>query len=659
MARIVLIADDSPTIQKRALGILKGEGFEVETVSNGVAAIKRLAVLRPVVILADVSMPGRDGYEVCEFVKKSPELSQVPVLLVASDMEPYDNARGAEVRADDIIKKPFEAQELIAIVVKFADQFEAATTVIPAPPVAPPPVREPTQDFATFREEPDDAPTVVHHVAADFSEASEGVAFAEPTAEPAPVYSPESPAAAETVPSAAPQAEAEFYHQPAPEPQIVYAEESPLAFEAPPAPSPFAPPPPLSPPRAPSFLEGLEASTPEPVFIEEEPGPAPEPPSSSYEARTMIFRAPLEIAEPVWKDETVSAPPAAEPAGATAVEPQLEPEAHAATPEVPVEQLFVPPHSVPSVTATSLDSFSLDDAAAGQIHFASQMPEVVYSAPAQEAPTAEVAPPEAAPEVTETAAAETTPEAVYVETAAPETTPEVVYMESAPLEAAPEMVDAQAAPAEAAPEVVETQAAPPEAAPEIAETQVAPPEAAPEMVDAQAAPAEAAPEVVETQVVPPEPAPEMVDAQPALAEAAPEVVETQVVPPEPAPEMVDAQPAPAEAAPEAVETQVAPLEATPQAILTESAPPEAVPEAVETQVAVAEAAPEAAPPEPAAEPAAPLPAFNWDLIYSVIHKVVLRMAPPALSTEVVEEITRRLADEIATEISTGSPQPRS
>ena len=77
MARMVLIADDSPTIQKRALGILKGEGFEVETVSNGVAAIKRLAFIRPAVVLADVSMPGRDGYEVCEFVKNSAEHAQV------------------------------------------------------------------------------------------------------------------------------------------------------------------------------------------------------------------------------------------------------------------------------------------------------------------------------------------------------------------------------------------------------------------------------------------------------------------------------------------------------------------------------------------------------------------------------------------------------
>src|SRR5208282_4686335 len=134
VARIVLVADDSPTIQKKALGILKGEGFEVETVSNGVAAIKRLAVLRPVVILADVSMPGRDGYEVCDFVKKSAELSHVPVLLVASDMEPYDEARGADVRADGIIKKPFEAQELISIVVKFAAQFEAETPTTTAAP---------------------------------------------------------------------------------------------------------------------------------------------------------------------------------------------------------------------------------------------------------------------------------------------------------------------------------------------------------------------------------------------------------------------------------------------------------------------------------------------------------------------------------------------
>src|ERR1035437_8381090 len=105
VAPIVVGAEDSPTIQKRALGILKGQGFEEETVSNGVAAVRRLAFLRPVVILADVSMPGRDGYEVCEYVKKSAEHAHVPVLLIASDMEPYDEVRGAQVRADGRVIK--------------------------------------------------------------------------------------------------------------------------------------------------------------------------------------------------------------------------------------------------------------------------------------------------------------------------------------------------------------------------------------------------------------------------------------------------------------------------------------------------------------------------------------------------------------------------
>lgn len=144
MARMVLVADDSPSIQKRAVGILKAEGFDVETVSNGVAAIKRLTTLHPVVILADVSMPGRDGYEVCEFVKNSAEHSHVPVVLVASDMEPYDHARGDQVRADAIIKKPFDPYALISIVTKLADRFEAARAIAAlnvAPDAPPPPPR--------------------------------------------------------------------------------------------------------------------------------------------------------------------------------------------------------------------------------------------------------------------------------------------------------------------------------------------------------------------------------------------------------------------------------------------------------------------------------------------------------------------------------------
>jgi len=125
VARLILVADDSPTIQKRAQGILQGEGFEVETVSNGVAAIKKLPRLQPILVLAAVSMPGKDGYEVCDYVKTSADFHHVPVLLVASDLEPYDEPRGAQAGADGIIKKPFTPHDLIAMVAKFVALGEA------------------------------------------------------------------------------------------------------------------------------------------------------------------------------------------------------------------------------------------------------------------------------------------------------------------------------------------------------------------------------------------------------------------------------------------------------------------------------------------------------------------------------------------------------
>lgn len=524
MARIVLVADDSPTIQKKALGILKGEGFEVETVSNGVAAIKRLLVIHPVVVLADVSMPGRDGYEVCEFVKKSAELSHVPVLLVASDMEPYDDARGAEVGADGIIKKPFEARELISLVVKFAEQFEASM-VPAAEPIAPPVA--PAPETAAPIENPDEAPTMVHHVAPDFSSFAEGVAFTEPAGEPAPSYPsepageeplgypagyvmepapgyPPEPAVGEPlaystghgvepppeyppepavepaagyfpeplpadlgVPYAEPHAEAAINREPvpapefvdtipAPEPQNLLAADTPLTVEESAAPSPLASPstPPEAPP--PSYHEGLEAATPEPVFIEEQPEQASEPPRVESEVRTMIFRAPLEIAEPVWRDETVPAPPAPEPA-APALEPQLEAEAPLAASETPAEQPAESPYNAPSVAATSLDSFTLDDAATGHVHFDSTAAEVAseeipYSAPAEESP--EFAPPGSAPE------------AAFAENALAESPLEAAFTESVPQDSAPESAFAESPPPEAPQEADFTESASQDSAPE-------------------------------------------------------------------------------------------------------------------------------------------------------------------------------------------------
>ncbi len=528
MARIVLVADDSPTIQKRALGILKGEGFEVETVSNGVAAIKRLAVLHPVVVLADVSMPGRDGYEVCEFVKKSPDLSHVPVLLVASDMEPYDGPRGEQVGADGIIKKPFEARDLVSIVEKFAEQFEAATAAV-AVHAAPDGLTanpESAREFPTFGEEPGVAPTIEQHAEPDFSAHAGGMAFTEPAGEEAHGFSYEPHPDHMDVQSNALPADAAIFPESAFEPPSALAAEQPLAAEAPPAPSPLASSSaPFYPERAPSFPEVPEATTPEPVFIEEQPAQPLDSSPPTFDFLTKIFRAPLEITEPVWNDETVPAAPALVSDGPMAFEPKNEAEAPAVSPDIPMEQISEPQRQPSAVTATSLDSFSLDEAATGQVHFTSEGSEVahegaLHSTPWEEIPASEIAPSESVPEVVYSepaAASELAPEAVHAEAAAPESAPEVVYSEPAAPELAPEAIHAEAAAPGAAPEVDYSEPATPELAPEAIHAEAAAPGAAPEVDYSEPATPELAPEAIHGEAAVPEAAPEVVYLEPAAA----------------------------------------------------------------------------------------------------------------------------------------------
>ena len=661
MTRIVLVADDSPTIQKRAVGILKGEGFEVETVSNGVAAIKRLAVLRPVAILADVSMPGRDGYEVCDFVKKSPDLCLVPVLLVASDMEPYNSAKGAEVRADGIIKKPFEARELISIVVKFAEQFESATIAIPEATVAPPPAPEPKEEFAATGDAPDNTPTIVQHEEPDFSAQAGGVAFAEPIGEEAPAFSLEHHLDESAVPFAAPQAEPAPFPESAFELPNLHAEEQPLAAEAPWDPHSFAPLPPHQYSRdVPSFLEGVEATAPGPVFIDEQPGHTSVPSDSSAAVRTAIFRAPLEITEPAWKDEAVPAPPRPEPAGPTAMEPQFITEEPATSSESPHEHPHEHMHFSNSVRSTSLDSFSLDDAAAGQVRFASELPEVVYAATTEEAPAVESAPVEPAPEVinTEAAAPETTPEVVYSETAVPEPAPEVVYAEANAAEPNPEAVQTEVAPPEPAAEAIVTEAAALEPPPETVPAEVATPEPTPEVIYTETDAREPAPEAVHTEAASDEPVAEAVHAEAAPVEPTSEATHSEIHLPEAAPEAVLAGIASVGAAVEAIHEGMAHHEAAPEVIPHEIAAAESVPEAIHPQEAAAEPVSHAEQPEPAPEVAAPQPAIDRELVLCIIEKVVLKMAPPMLTAEAVQEITKRLTEEIVAEISLESSQPQ-
>jgi CheY-like chemotaxis protein len=340
VGRTVLVADDSPSIQNKAKGILTGEGLEVVTVSNGVAAIKKLPTIKPSLVIADVAMPGRDGYEVCEFVKNSPELSFVPVVLVFSDVDPYDDQRGARARADATIKKspgerdPFDHEELVAMVAKFLAQADAAAPKAPPPPPPPEPEAAPLEPM-------DEAPEFgVAAPSPELEALDEGVAFGAPMFEETSM-----PAAQE-----APEYTGEYAGE----------ETAEAPAEAPP-----------------TGDEGAYYA--EPVLIEDTEPVAAEPEEPTAE-RTMMFRSPVEISEPVLSDEVAAGEVAEEPA------PPAEAEEEAAP-----------------VDATSLDSYSLTDATSGHVRFApgeeaEPAAEEEVAAPSLEevaAPAAEAVPPPA------------------------------------------------------------------------------------------------------------------------------------------------------------------------------------------------------------------------------------------------------------------------
>jgi CheY-like chemotaxis protein len=109
MGRKLLLADDSITIQKVVHLTFADEGLEVTTVSNGDLAVEKIEDLSPDIILADIHMPGLNGYEVCEFVKRSERFRHIPVMLLVGSFEPFNEAEARRVGADDYLTKPFQS----------------------------------------------------------------------------------------------------------------------------------------------------------------------------------------------------------------------------------------------------------------------------------------------------------------------------------------------------------------------------------------------------------------------------------------------------------------------------------------------------------------------------------------------------------------------
>lgn len=123
MTRTVLLADDSVTIQKVVELTFIEEDLDVVAVGTGDEALARLQTLEPALVIADVHMPGADGFEVCRKVKKWHP--SVPVLLLVGTFEPFDVDAVAAVGAEGHLKKPFDSQELLRIALGLIDAAES------------------------------------------------------------------------------------------------------------------------------------------------------------------------------------------------------------------------------------------------------------------------------------------------------------------------------------------------------------------------------------------------------------------------------------------------------------------------------------------------------------------------------------------------------
>jgi CheY-like chemotaxis protein len=142
----ILVADDNTNIQKMVSLAFEERGIDVVAVGNGEAAVRRIPDMNPDLVLADIFMPVRNGYEVCEFVKKDERFSHIPVILLVGAFDPLDEKEARRVGADGVLKKPFVPPDpLIAMVIsaleknpKVAAEMAKAREVVPEP--APQPI---------------------------------------------------------------------------------------------------------------------------------------------------------------------------------------------------------------------------------------------------------------------------------------------------------------------------------------------------------------------------------------------------------------------------------------------------------------------------------------------------------------------------------------
>lgn len=167
MSKKLLLADDSVTIQKVIQITFAHEDYDLTVTDNGDAAFDKAREIKPDLVLADVYMPGKNGYELCAALKQDPACQGTPVLLLAGSFEPFDEDKARAAKADAWLEKPFESQTLLDKVAGLLESAETAvSTESPTAAGAESTADTDFEDFS-FDEEPSDEDSAIAATSAD------------------------------------------------------------------------------------------------------------------------------------------------------------------------------------------------------------------------------------------------------------------------------------------------------------------------------------------------------------------------------------------------------------------------------------------------------------------------------------------------------------
>ncbi len=115
-SRKVLIVDDEPNIVTALEFLFRRSGYDVRLAANGAEALEQVDAYRPDVVLLDVMMPVKSGYEVCQKMRERPELAQTKIVILSAKGSEAEISKGLSLGADLYVTKPFSTQELVATV---------------------------------------------------------------------------------------------------------------------------------------------------------------------------------------------------------------------------------------------------------------------------------------------------------------------------------------------------------------------------------------------------------------------------------------------------------------------------------------------------------------------------------------------------------------